>query len=88
MSKELEAFEKIIEICNYYHNKFIKDTEIQTIFSYPIDNIKKDLEISEVLKPYIRIHKDILPNGITYYFLNGLETDKETYERVKEYLEK
>lgn len=47
-----------------------------------------DSEILEILKPYIKLHKDVLPNGLTYYFLNGIETDKKTYERVKEWLEK
>lgn len=46
-----------------------------------------DSEILKILKPFIRINKDKLSNCVTYYFLNGLETDKETYERVKEWLE-
>ena len=45
-----EAFEKMVEICNYYHHTIVKDIDIQTICGYPIDNIKKDLEVLEILK--------------------------------------
>ena len=46
-----EAFEKMVEICNYYHHTIVKDNiDIQTICDYPIDNIKKDLEVLEILK--------------------------------------
>lgn len=52
-----------------------------------LNALQKDSEILEILKPYIKVYKDVLPNGTIYYFLNGLETDKETYDRVKEWLE-
>ena len=46
-----EAFEKMVEICNYYHHTIVKDnTDIQTICGYPIDNIKKDLDKLDKIK--------------------------------------
>ena len=45
-----EAFEKMVEICNYYHHTVVKDTDIETICGYPIDNIKKDLDKLDKIK--------------------------------------
>ena len=48
-----EAFEKIIDLCNHYQHTIEKDTEVGTIWGYPIDNIRKDLEVLEILKKHI-----------------------------------
>lgn len=45
-----EAFEKMVELCNFYHHTIVKDTDIQLICGYPIDNIRRDLEALEIIK--------------------------------------
>ena len=45
-----EAFEKMVELCNFYHHTIVKDTDIEFVCDYRIDNIRRDLEVLEILK--------------------------------------
>lgn len=47
-----EAFEKIVELCNFHHHTIVKDTDIQLICGYPIDNIRRDLEVLKIVKEH------------------------------------
>ena len=51
-----EAFEKMVELCNFYHHTIVKDTDIEFVCDYRIDNIRKDLEVLEILKKYSYSH--------------------------------
>ena len=90
-----EAFEKIIELCNYYQHTIEKDTEVGTIWGYPIDNIRKDLEVLDILKKWIVVNEtydDLFPYEIKLrngYVSNKscLVFTKDDYEKVKEWLE-
>ena len=90
-----EAFEKIIELCNYYQHTIEKDTEVGTIWGYPIDNIRKDLEVLDILKKWIVVNEtydDLFPYEIKLrngYVSNKscLVLTKDDYEKVKEWLE-
>ena len=90
-----EAFEKIIELCNYYQHTIVKDTEVGTIWGYPIDNIRKDLEVLEILKKWVLVNEtydDLFPYEIKLrngYVSNKscLTFTKDDYEKVKEWLE-
>ena len=46
-----EAFEKMVEACNQYHHTMV-NTDIKTICGYPIDKIKQDLEVLEIIKKH------------------------------------
>lgn len=50
VSNSLEAFDIIIDLLNRYQHTTVEDNEYQTIYGYPIDNIRKDLEVLVVLK--------------------------------------
>lgn len=76
-----EAFEKIIELCNYYQHKIVKDTEVETICGYPIDNIRKDLEILEILKKHIYSSDSSIS-----IILDDLR-NYDDFQKVKEWLE-
>ena len=76
-----EAFEKIIELCNYYQHKIVKDTEVETIWGYPIDNIRKDLEILEILKKHIYSSDSSIS-----IILDDLR-NYDDFNKVKEWLE-
>ena len=39
-----EAFEKMVELCTFYHHAIVKDADIEFVCDYRIDNIIKDLE--------------------------------------------
>ena len=80
-----EAFEKIIELCNYYQHKIVKDTEVETIWGYPIDNIRKDLEILEIIKKEYLFCKT---NERLNSMVIGLHISEDTdFKKVKEWLE-
>ena len=76
-----EAFEKIIELCNHYQHTIERDTEIGTIWGYPIDNIRKDLEVLEILKKYSYSYD----NGTLFIALDCMNFNE--LEIVKEWLE-
>ena len=84
-----EAFEKIIELCNHYHHTIVKDTEVETICGYPIDNIRKDLEILEIIKKSIT-HKYLFSKKIECLnsMVIGLSISEDTdFNKIKEWLE-
>ena len=76
-----EAFEKIIELCNHYQHTIVKDTEVETICGYPIDNIRKDLEILEILKKHIYSSDSSIS-----IILDDLR-NYDDFKKVKEWLE-
>ena len=79
-----EAFEKIIELCNHYQHTIVKDTEIETIWGYPIDNIRKDLEVLEILKKYSYSNdNETLFIALDCMNFNELEIVKEWLENDK-----
>ena len=94
-----EAFEKIIELCNYYQHTIVKDTEVGTIWGYPIDNIRKDLEILECFKKIDKKElKDFIETQIRYALNENtwlsacncdLEKEKPTKHliKIKEWIE-
>ena len=94
-----EAFEKIIELCNHYQHTIVKDTEIGTIWGYPIDNIRKDLEILECFQKIDKKElKDFIETQIRYTLNENtwlsacncdLEKEKPTKHliKIKEWLE-
>lgn len=88
-----EAFEKIIELCNHYQHTIVKDTEVETIWGYPIDNIRKDLEILEIIKKSIT-HKEnhtyVLNKklkGQKFMTMNLYISGDIDFKKVKEWLE-
>lgn len=87
MSKSLEAFDKIIEVCNYYHHHIVKDTEVQTIYGYPIDNIRKDLEVLEIIKKKKPHFGTIELGNYELYDLSIGGLTKEEFNKIKEWLE-
>ena len=66
-----EAFEKMVELCNFYHHTIVKDTDIEFVCDYRIDNIRKDLEVLEIIKknPEIDVFKE-LTEAETFAFRN------------------
>ena len=84
-----EAFEKIIELCNYYQHTIAKDTEVGTIWGYPIDNIRKDLEVLEIIKKsitdkYLLCKRTKCLNSL----IIGLHISEDTdFKKIKEWLE-
>ena len=94
-----EAFEKIIELCNHYQHTIEKDTEVGTIWGYPIDNIRKDLEVLECFKKIDKKElKDFIETQIRYALNENtwlsacncdLEKEKPTKHliKIKEWLE-
>lgn len=84
-----EAFEKIIELCNHYQHTIVKDTEVETIWGYPIDNIRKDLEILEIIKKsitdkYLLCKRTKCLNSL----IIGLHISEDTdLKKIKEWLE-
>lgn len=84
-----EAFEKIIELCNYYQHTIEKDTEVGNIWGYPIDNIRKDLEVLEIIKKSIT-DKYLLckRTKCLNYLIIGLHISEDTdFKKIKEWLE-
>ena len=86
-----EAFEEIIEVCNYYHRqKSYADCE--TICGYPIKKIERDLEVLEILKKSIFFHEthehalDLKHKGLKFMNIAG-NVWGEDATKVKEWLE-
>lgn len=77
-----EAFEKMVELCNFYHHTIVKDTNIELIYGYPVDNIRRDLEVLEILKKY-----SYSPDNFTLFTALG-SMNFDELEKVKEWLEK
>ena len=77
-----EAFEKMVELCNLYHNTIVKDADITFVCDYRIDNIRKDLEVLEILKKYSYSHD----NRTLFIALECMNIDE--LEKVKDWLEK
>ena len=88
-----EAFEKIIELCNHYQHTIEKDTEVGTIWGYPIDNIRKDLEVLEIIKKSvtdIENHTYVLNKklkGQKFMIMNLFISGDTDFKKVKEWLE-
>ena len=79
-----EAFEKMVELCNFYHHTIVKDTDITFVCDYRIDNIRKDLEVLEILK---NKNEDI--KGLIYAIRNEEELkDKYKYESSLDFYNK
>ena len=47
-----EAFEKIVELYNFYHHTVVKDADITFVCDYRIDNIRRDLEVLKIVKEH------------------------------------
>ena len=77
-----EAFEKMVELCNFYHHTIVKDADITFVCDYRIDNIRKDLEVLEILKKYSYSHD----NRTLFIALECMNIDE--LEKVKDWLEK
>ena len=77
-----EAFEKMVELCNFYHHTIVKDTDITFVCDYRIDKIRKDLEVLEILKKY-----SYSPDNFTLFTALG-SMNFDELEKVKEWLEK
>ena len=78
-----EAFERIIEVCNYYHRK-ISRVDCESICGYPIKNIKRDLEVLELLRKYIYFDKK--DNYIKMFDIKECITNFD-FEIIMEWLE-
>lgn len=89
-----EAFEKMVEFTNKLSHTIVKETEMQTVCGYPIDNIRKDLEVLEILKKNayksdssISIIVDDLRNAKEFNKVKewvGEMTSKEALKIIKE----
>ena len=77
-----EAFEKMVELCNFYHHTIVKDTDIDFVCDYRIDNIRRDLEVLEILKKYSYSHD----NFTLFIALESMKFDELV--KVKDWLEK
>ena len=77
-----EAFEKMVELCNFYHHTIVKDTDIEFVCDYRIDNIRRDLEVLEILKKYSYSHD----NFTLFIALECMKFDELV--KVKDWLEK
>ena len=80
-----EAFEKIIELCNHYQHTIVKDTEVATIWGYPVDNIRKDLEILEIFKKHYD-YDSLVVSADNFISFHIYKDDKD-FNKVKEWLE-
>lgn len=83
-----EALEKMVELCNFYHHTIVKNTDIELICGYPIDNIRRDLEALEIIKEkeadvFIFLHSGDLE---TYNDIveDNRKLTQEEYELLKE----
>ena len=93
-----EAFEKIVESCNIYHHTIVKDTNIELICCYPIDNIRRDLEVLEIIKKKEVVigllkgilHSDLHTHTASYYnshfVANYRHLTQEEFDLLKEWL--
>ena len=79
-----EAFEKIIELCTHYQHTILKDTEVATIWGYPVDNIRKDLEISEIFKKHYD-YDSLVVSADNFISFHIYKDDKD-FNKVKEWL--
>lgn len=80
-----EAFEKMVELCNFYHHTIVKDTDIELICGYPVDNIRRDLEVLEILKKHYNVNSLIVSlNSVISISINK---DDKDFKKVKEWLE-
>lgn len=81
-----EAFEKMVESCNFYHHTIVKDTDIELICGYPVDNIRRDLEVLEILKKHYNV--DSLIVSLNSFISIYIYKDDKDFKKVKEWLEK
>lgn len=81
-----EAFEKMVELCNFYHHTIVKDTDIELICGYPIDNIRRDLEVLEILKKHYNLNSLTLTLGDIISI--SIHKDDKDFKKVKDWLEK
>ena len=80
-----EAFEEIIKVCNYYHRQISK-FDCETVCGYPIKNIKRDLEVLEILKSSIVYDEREIDR---HKFMNLFVTifGDDNINKIKEWLE-
>lgn len=85
-----EAFEKIIEVCRYYHRQ-ISNVDCKTVCGYPIKNIERDLEVLEIIKKWIFIIQENYEDSYKKFtqFICGIHTIEmeKDFKKVKEWLE-
>lgn len=81
-----EAFEKMVELCNFYHHTVVKDADITFVCDYRIDNIRKDLEVLEILKKHYNV--DSLIVSLNSVISISIYKDDKDFKKVKEWLEK
>ena len=80
-----EAFEKMVELCNFYHHTIVKDTDIELICGYPIDNIRRDLEVLEILKKHYNVNSLIV--SLNSIISISIYKDDKDFKKVKDWLE-
>ena len=75
----------MVELCNFYHHTIVKDTDIELICGYPIDNIRRDLEVLEILKKHYNLNSLTLTLGDIISI--SIHKDDKDFKKVKEWLE-
>ena len=92
-----EAFEKMVELCNFYHHTIVKDTDIELICGYPIDNIRRDLEVLEIIKknPEIvwwcccyKTAEEMIIDRKGFMLDYSVEEIRKQFNKIKDWLEK
>ena len=90
MMTSKEAFEKIIEVCRYYH-RGISNVDCKTVCGYPIKNIERDLEVLEIIKKWTFIIQENYKDSYRKFtqFICSIHTIEmeEDFKKVKEWLE-
>lgn len=81
-----EAFEKMVELYNFYRHTIVKDTDITFVCDYRIDNIRRDLEVLEILKKHYNVNSLTLTLGDIISI--SIHKDDKDFKKVKEWLEK
>ena len=92
-----EAFEKMVELCNFYHHTIVKDTDIELICGYPVDNIRRDLEVLEIIKknPEIvwwcccyKTAEEMIIDRKGFMLDYSVEEIRKQFNKIKKWLEK
>ena len=92
-----EAFEKMVELCNFYHHTIVKDADITFVCDYRIDNIRKDLEVLEIIKknPEIvwwcccyKTAEEMIIDRKGFMLDYSVEEIRKQFNKIKEWLEK
>lgn len=85
MMTSKEAFEKIVEVCRYYH-RGISNVDCKTVCGYPIKNIERDLEVLEILKSLI-VYDEREIDRHNFMELSATIFGDDNINKIKEWLE-